>query len=177
MYFTDEYSIKSTWAYILSLFDIEVSRGKPKESKKEFWTVQLDYAKKVYSEDVYNSKRKDEIRKLFEDIKKDAKNDTEIIIVIPIQHIDLLKLEYGDTVYKTYVDYMQMLTDIFGTVHYLAYTDDVSWDNSAFDDPFHCNNESVYIENLFNSGSHIILNCNNVINQLESIKLKIKEHE
>jgi hypothetical protein len=177
LYFTDKYTIKSTWAYLLNMFDTQVSRGKPEGSKADFWKQQIDYAKKVYAEDVYNSKRKDEIRRLFENIKEDAKNNAEIIIVIPVQHIDLLKLEYADTVFNTYLDYLMMLVDIFGSVHYLAYIDDVSKDENAFSDPFHCNQEKLYIDKLFKNDYHLVVNRDNTRDQLDSIRKFIIGYE
>ena len=178
-YFTDRNTIRSTWFYLCSQLGIKMkSRSKPSVSKEAFWEHQLSYAHEVYEEYEVYSNKKENIRSLLFDIKKDADaHNTNIMIVIPVQHVDLLKIEFQDSVYSTYIEYIQVLTEIFGQIHYLAYSNGISEDDGMFSDPFHCVNEDFYINKLFKGGNHLILDKENYRDALEDIKTYINNYE
>lgn len=177
LYFTDKYSIKATYANLCNYIGMNSNRGVPDMSKSEFWKEQIDYALETYSEDFSLSSKKKDLRRNLEEIKKDAmKKNTELIIVIPVQHIDLLKLEYRNETFQTYQEYIQTLVDVFGKVHYLAYIKGVSDEVNQFFDPFHYQSADLYIDKIYRGDSHLVITKSNVDSLLE-IKKEIDNYE
>jgi hypothetical protein len=76
-------------------------------------------------------------------------NDIKVIIVLPIQHTDLINVEYSKDVYPLYRDYLSHLIEIFGTVYYYDYPNELSSDNALFSDPFHYIDANVYLNSLW----------------------------
>ena len=176
-YFVDKYTIESTLQCIKSLVGDKSSRSKPQGSKEDFWQSQLDYAEQQYSGDIFPEK-KQEIWALFSAIKEDAeRRGVEIRIVLPIQHIDLLRLEFQDVVYETYKEYIAFLTKTFGEIYYMAFSEDISNNQDCFSDPFHCIMEEYYVDKLF--GKHRItpLNEEKAMEFLDFIRRYLSNHE
>jgi hypothetical protein len=177
-YFIDKYTLKTTWQYLLFKVSGNSLQSVPKISKAEFWRSQMDYAHKIYEGNVVINSKIPEIVRLFELIKKDAElNRTKVIIVIPVQHLELLKTEFQKGVYDIYKEYIRMLVRTFGEVHYFAYTEGISEDAEAFSDPFHYLSASIYIDNLFGSVDSHILKSNNVDIKLNQIKQRLYPNE
>jgi len=177
-YFIDKYTLKTTWQYLLFKVSGNSLQSIPKKNKAEFWRSQLDYAHEIYEGNVVIKSKIPEIVSLFELIKKDADiNGTKVIIVIPVQHLDLLKTEFQEGVYDTYKEYIRMLVKTFGEVHYFAYTEGVSEDAEAFSDPFHYLSANIYIDNIFGEGDRNILTLDNVEIKLNQIKQRLYPNE
>lgn len=171
-YFIDKYTLKSTWEYLSSLFFNVGVKSVPRLTKEAFWKSQMDYAHEIYDGNTIFTEKISEIMDLFRTIKNDAdKNKTEILIVIPVQHVDLLKTEFQPRVYHVYKEYIKSLAEIFGEVYYFAYTSGNSEDDTMFSDPFHYLSPDLYLDNIFNGDeSSFILTPNTVENKLDSIK-------
>ena len=177
-YFVDKYTLQATWYYLFNSIFKTINKSKPKTSKEEFWQVQLDYACHVYNDYTIVPEKMTEIKQLFFDIKKDADaNGIEIMIVIPIQHEDLLQFEFQDGMFDTYEDYILTLTRIFGKIYYLAYTEGVSSDNDKFSDPFHCMDSDYYLTALFSEQADVSYNEDGIRERLKYIKGTIIQDE
>lgn len=177
-YFIDKYTLKSTWSYLNSTLFSQAIQGKPKESKKDFWRHQIGYAKKIYSGNTSFDEKRTELLSQFRRIKEDAdRKGIDIMIVIPIQHVELIKEELSDNVYEIYKDYIYSLSDIFGRVYYLAYLDDISDNAELFSDPFHCTEDKPYLDNLFGSDKMVSLEKDSVYKYLDTLKDKISRNE
>ena len=173
-YFIDKYTLKSTFTYLFDKFYSQRSRSKPKGSKEEFWKHQMDFAREVYGGGTVFFDKQKEVKKMFQDIKDDAdRKGTEIIIVIPIQHVELLREEYQNGVFEIYKDYILTLTRIFGRVYYLGYTEGVSESNDMFSDPFHCKSAEPYLDAIFGP-SPKVMTTETVKEKLDSIRLILK---
>lgn len=176
-YFIDKYTIESTWKYLVSNLSTQGTRGKPLSSKEEFWQHQLEYARTVYGENIIFEDKTKEIFKQFKDIKNDAdKNGTQIMIVIPIQHIELLKEEFQNDIFDVYKEYMLNLADIFGGIFYFGYTTGVSDNRESFSDPFHCTIVEPYIEVLFGEKQRFFTK-ETILPELEIIRTKLYQYE
>ena len=176
-YFLDKYTMKSTWKCITtSKSDI---LSKPKTSKNNFWTSQLDYAHQVYEGNTVFPEKIPEILELFQSIKRDADNNNiNIIIVIPIQHVDLLKIEFQPHVYNIYKNYIQSLIEIFGNIYYFAYTAGASENDSLFSDPFHYLEPDIYLNNIWGEyNPDFVLTIDTFEEKLKNIQLKLLIHE
>lgn len=175
-YFIDKYTLKSTWSYLLNKLRKENLSSVPNSTKETFWDSQLDYAKETYNNVIIENKIP-EINKKFSEIKDNAINKSQNIkIVIPIQHVDLLKYEFQDGVFEYYKDYLKMLVDTFGKVYYFAYTENISDKNNLFSDPFHYQNGDLYIDGLFRWKNVTLLNKDNIDVKLDSIKETLFKH-
>lgn len=170
-YFIDKYTIKSTFNYLgKNIFGKKLS-GIPSSSKSDFWESQLSYADNTYNHDIVIKSKVDSIAKLFKDIADDIKiKNRNAIIVIPVQHVDLLKYEFQDSIFNYYRDYLHMLIDNFGQIYYFGYTESVSEDSDKFSDPFHYLSEDIYIDGIFKNKGGVILDKSNVDHYLKSIK-------
>lgn len=178
LYFTDKYTLKSMVNVLSNELGFKYSRGIPDTSKEEFWQEQLDYAYKVYAEDFALSTKKDDVKIKFQEIKKDAdQHHTKILIILPIQHVDLLKIEFAGSVFDTYEEYINMLVEVFGEVHYLAYVENLSEKEECFHDPFHFNSSDLYIDVLFKKRQHLVINEVNAKESLDSLRIKINSNE
>lgn len=176
-YFIDKYTLKATWQFLSNSILHQGSRGKPEGSKDAFWKHQLDYARDTYKGIIIEEKKM-EIITSFRELKKDADSkNIEVMIVIPIQHVDLLREEFGDDVYEVYVEYMLILVDIFGGINYLAYYDGISDDAESFSDPFHCTTEGPYLDCLFGNTTKKLIGANEIKPILETIKRKLNSNE
>lgn len=178
-YFIDKYTLKSTWGYLSSLFSNVGVKSVPKSTKEAFWKSQMNYAHEVYDSNTIFTDKISEIMNLFRSIKNDADNNkTEIIIVLPVQHVDLLKTEFQPRVYNIYKEYIKSLTEIFGKVYYFAYTSGISEDDTMFSDPFHYLSPDLYLDNIFHRDeSSFILTYNTVEEKLDSIKNIMNHNE
>lgn len=176
-YFIDKYTLKSTWYYLVDRFCTQTTRNKPSGTKDDFWNHQIKYARGVYGENIIFPERKQEILSLFRSIKEDAKSKgVEVMIVIPIQHIDLLKEEYKKDVYNVYIEYLSSLVEIFDGIYYLAYTEGVSDNIDYFSDPFHCTIVEPYIEVLFGEKQRFFTK-ETILPELEIIRTKLYQYE
>ncbi len=177
-YFIDKYTLKTTWKYLLNPILRNTDKSKPKSSKEDFWKVQIDYALHVYNDYTIVPDKITDIKELFCEIKKDADaNGIEIMIVIPIQHEDLLKLEFQEGTFNTYEDYILTLLRIFGKVYYLAYTEGISSNYDEFSDPFHCKDSDYYLSTLFSEQADVSYNEERMKERLIQIKGTIFKDE
>lgn len=165
-YFVDKYTLKSTWQCIVG----SMGRGKPQGDKNEFWKHQMEYARKIYMGNEVIASKQEEIKNLFIEIHDYCiERNIEVIIVLPIQHTELLRLEYSDKIFPIYKDYIQFLTDTFGQIEYMAFTKDLSNNAELFSDPFHFTSSEPYIEELFGTkNNHVI--SDSTINQIDEIQ-------
>lgn len=157
-YFLDKYTLQSIYYLLMYNIGVENKRSKPQMSKDEFWMSQLNYARQQCSKSVNNSKIKD-IYSSFKEIKNYCDSiGIEVLIVLPIQHVDLIKLEYSDQIYPIYKDYLSHLINIFGSVYYFDYPSDFSNNVDLFSDPFHFIEAELYINSLWgNQNNNFIL--------------------
>ena len=175
-YFSDKYTFLSTYDYCLGYLRKNINQGTPMLSKEGFWNSQLVYAHKVYDNYIICKPKVNEIYELFRNIKIDAeKRNCDIIVVIPVQHIDLLKVEFDPQVFNTYKSYIKMLVELFGNIYYFAYTDGISEQKEMFSDPFHYLHHELYIDCLFNDRVCTILNKSNYEIKLEEVRNKVIE--
>ncbi len=171
-YILDKYTIQSTYDVLLENFGVENKRGKPKMSREEFWGSQLDYGKQQFSKTVVSSKVQD-VYSMFRKIKKYCDDNTiEMIIVLPIQHIDLIKLEYSDETYPIYRDYLAHLINIFGAVYVFDFPSVNSKNSEAFLDPFHCLVPDIYIKSLWGEqrSNYFLLDSEGSIQCVDSLR-------
>lgn len=176
-YFVDKYTLKTTFSYVVNLIHSQKTQSKPAGTKEEFWKHQMGYAHHVYREGSLISDKKKEVKNLFKLIKEDAeKKDVEVIVVIPIQHVELLKEEFQEGVYNTYLEYISSLIDIFGGVYYLAFTDGVSQNADMFSDPFHCTFEKPYLDYLFGENTDNRLTQESVKEYLDEVRSILYPH-
>lgn len=177
-YFIDKYTLKSTWRYLLSSFGDTGIQSVPTSTKEVFWKSQMDYAQNVYNGNTVFPEKIAEVMDLFRAIKQDSdKNNVEVLIVIPVQHVDLLKKEFQPNIWKLYVDYIKTLVEIFGKVYYFAYIPGDSENDYLFSDPFHYLSSEIYIDNIFGEESKYIIDSMNVEETLNGIKITLNKNE
>ena len=177
-YFIDKYTLKSTWQFIIHLFGKNSNRSKPQVDKFSFWKSQLDYAHKQYENNVVIPEKIDEIKGLFSSIKENSeKKGIEIMIVIPIQHIDLLRVEFQDGVFDIYKDYISFLAETFDGIYYLSYQDLISDKDNLFSDPFHCLDNECYLNALFGDSKINPLTADTTDVFLNNVRLKLFYNE
>lgn len=158
-YFIDKYTIKSTWQCITG----SLGRGKPEGDKTAFWKHQMDYAKKIYLGNEIIPEKQSEIKNSFIRIKGYCDvHGISVNIVIPIQHKELLALEFSEEVYPVYQDYIQFLVETFGSIEYMAYVEGLSTDEAQFSDPFHYITEKPYLTELFGAEKKYLIDKNNI---------------
>lgn len=176
-YFLDRYTLKSTFEYVCDEILATNDRSRPQMSKDEFWKNQLDYANKVYGGNVVSEKKKNQILDEFRRVKQfSVDNNIDVKIVVPVQHTDLLKLEFSDRVLPIYKEYIYELVATFGKIYYFAYTDNISPIDSMFSDPFHYLEADLYIDNIFNNdSSYFVLNGDNLEHNFHLIDQKLKK--
>lgn len=176
-YFVDEYTIKSSYSYFMSKIGIEYARGIPQMTKNEFWSSQLSFAKKTYCENrTVNKTLQKEIFDSFQRIKIYAESKgIEIKIIIPIQHYDLIALEFDCFTYKYYYEYLSMLISIFNKVYFFDYPNDISCNRELFSDPFHYSDSNIYIDAIWNGNYKYckVLTVDNCKHFLDSVKLNV----
>lgn len=148
-YLIDKNVIRSTYYCLLNDLGIASGRGKPQISKEEFWEHQLDYGREQYTKKILIDKLNNIYFRLREIGFYCETNDIEVTIVLPIQHVDLISLEYSASVYPLYRDYLAKLIDIFGCVYYYDYPNSNSMDSLHFSDPFHYTSADIYLESLW----------------------------
>lgn len=171
-YLIDKNVIKSSFYYLLSEFGIISDKNKPKMTKEEFWQHQLSYAKSQYSQEVSDVA----FEKAFEKLKKIAdychQNEIEVKIIIPIQHVDLTMIEFGDISYPIYKKYLYSLMETFGKVYFFDYPNPITEDSEKFTDPFHFSDEKVYINALWhhNDSNCIVFDDKDDFYKLDSIR-------
>lgn len=170
--FVDKYTILSTYFLILRQLGVESGRNKPSGGKDEFWAEQLQYGKQQFSSQYDESKRQaiySSLNKIGEYCKKES---IEILVVLPIQHTDLISLEYSPKVYPIYRDYLANLISSFGKVYYFDYPNKVSENSELFSDPFHYLYPELYLNAIWgvNVGDVIILNSWDDLKNIDSIR-------
>ncbi len=172
-YFIDKYTLEATWSFVKACFNIENKRGIP-NNKEWFWKHQIDYAKKTFACDVEND-LVTSMKESFKAIKEYSdKKGIVIKIVIPIQHIDLIALEYAEPTRQTYYDYLSTLVEIFGTVYYFDYPSNISVNKEKFSDPFHYLESDIYIQSFWGKEKYYYeLNHGNFKEILLKMKSKI----
>ena len=162
-YLIDKNVIKSTFYCLFNRFGLNSSKNKPKMSKQEFWNHQLNYAKGQFDQPVQLKS----IENVKDRISKVADfctiNGIDVKIVLPIQHADLINLEYSEKTYPLYRDYLEFLISAFGSIYYFDYPNKISVDNELFSDPFHYLSGDIYINAIWDNN---ITNC--IILQKES---------
>lgn len=171
-YLIDKDVIRSAYYCALSDFNISSKRGKPKITKEEFWKQQLEYGKIQYSQSISIDK-KNYVYSRLRDIGSYCKaNNIKVTIVLPIQHIDLISLEYSADVYPIYREYLANLIDIFGCIYYFDFPNSNSLDNSKFSDPFHYTSSDVYLESLWGGKSDVclLLDNNEALNKIDFLR-------
>ena len=148
-------------------------------SKEQFWSEQLLYALNTYENNIIDKKMQLLILNRFKEIKNIADEyEVEIKIVIPIQHVELVNIEYTDRVYPYYLDYLKKLVDIFGEIYYFDYPNEKSLDYNLFSDPFHYTDSDIYINTLWQDDYSFCLklNENNIDKHIEDIRIQIKNY-
>ena len=100
------------------------------------------------------------------------KESIDIMVVLPIQHTDLISLEYSPEVYPVYRDYLAHLISSFGRVYYFDYPNQVSGDSESFSDPFHYLYPELYLDAIWgeDTGNVIILNSWDDLKYVDSIR-------
>lgn len=171
-YLIDKEVIQSTYYYILYNYGIESKRGKPKTTKNEFWKHQLEYGKEQYLKKVVSGNM-DYIYSRLQEMGDYCKtHNIRTTIVLPIQHVDLISLEYADEIYPIYRNYLSKLVDIFGEVYNFDYPCINSSDSTNFSDPFHYTNADIYIESLWGDErkNYLLLNSRESLMKVDSLK-------
>lgn len=170
--FIDKYTIQSTYFYLLHEVGVESGRNKPSGEKADFWAEQLQYGRLQYSNQYDENKRQSmysSLSKIGEYCKKES---IDIMVVLPIQHTDLISLEYSPEVYTIYRDYLAHLISSFGKVYYFDYPNNVSKDSESFSDPFHYLYPELYLDAIWGEdiSNVIILNSCNDLQTVDSIR-------
>lgn len=171
-YLVDKNVIKSTFNYLFSGLGISNDKNKPKMTKDEFWKHQLSYASEQFSQEVSNVSFEQSIMKLKTIASYCLEHDIDVTVVIPIQHADLIKIEYGAASYPVYRKYLASLIDTFGKVYFFDYPNDITEDSNHFTDPFHFSDETVYINALWRNdfSNCIVLDDYAGLNHIDSIR-------
>jgi len=148
-YFIDKCVFQASFSYLVSLLGGDNSRGVPQTSKDEFWKEQLDYCNKMFTASVVEIQRK-QVTDMFTDFKREAdRNGINVIVVIPAQHLDIIKMEYSEGIFSQYASYLEFLVNTFNNVYYFDYPNSVTNNKDFFGDPMHCNNAQIYISSLW----------------------------
>lgn len=171
-YIVDEYTIKTSFYFILDKLGVTSTRNKPQTSKDLFWKTQLDYAKVQYSKPVREEK-KVQIYSQFKDIADYCNSHNILVqIVLPIQHVDLISLEYADDIYPLYRDYLNHLIAYFGAIYYFDYPNEYSSNDNLFSDPFHYVSSDIYLNNIWETKDSglMILTDEESLNKLDHIR-------
>lgn len=170
--FVDKYTIQSTYYYLLSKLGVENTRSKPTKTRDAFWEEQCRYGIDKYT----SKKDSTRIEKIYNEFDRIshfcANNDIKVIIVLPIQHADLIKVEFSDEVYPLYRDYLSHLIGIFGSVYYYDYPNELSCDPALFSDPFHYVDANVYLNSIWGSDLRYMkkLESNESLTWVDSIR-------
>lgn len=170
--FVDKYTIQSTYYYLLHQVGVEKTRNKPTGGKEDFWAEQLQYGKQQYSRPFDEGKRNSMYSFLSKVGEYCQQNSIEVIVVLPIQHTDLISLEYSPEVYPIYRDYLAHLISSFGKVYYFDYPNKISKDSESFSDPFHYLYPELYLDAIWGDDtSHVtILNSWDDLKTVDSIR-------
>lgn len=171
-YVIDKNVIRSTYYCLLNDLGISSERGKPRATKEEFWKHQLDYGREQYTKKILADKLKNIYLRLSEIGVYCKNNGIEVTIVLPIQHVDLISLEYSADIYPLYRDYLAELIDIFGSVYYYDYPNPNSMDGLRFSDPFHYTSADIYLESLWGDkkNNYLLLDSEKDILKVDSLR-------
>lgn len=170
-YLVDKNVIRSSYYCILNDWGIENKRGKPQLTKKEFWKHQLEYGREQYSKKIFS----DNLERIYSRLKEIGThckaNDIKVIIVLPIQHVDLISLEYSTDIYPIYRDYLFNLINIFGSIYYFDYPNPNSMNDEKFSDPFHYISADVYLESLWGTNEdYLLLDSEESLLKIDSLR-------
>ena len=169
----DKYTILSTCDHLANYLFNTKSKSSPDMTKEAFWKHQMDYAMTQFAYSV-DANKKQALLSSLDSIAIYAKNQgIKMTIVLPIQHTDLILLEYSDTIYPIYRDYLSHLIKIFGRVYYFDYPNNVSSNPDKFSDPFHYIDSDLYLNTLWGDSkiSELILLQNDTdICKIDSIR-------
>lgn len=178
-YFIDKNVIRSTFFAVTSSFGYSSSLNKPKMTKDEFWKHQLDYAIRQYSQHL-TKKQIDNVKSRLTDVSKYClEHHIDVKVVLPIQHLDLIALEYSEEVYPIYRDYLSFLIREFGIVYYFDFPNEISSKKELFSDPFHYLKSDIYISSIWENDStncYILRNVRD-IEKIDLLRMKFYKHE
>lgn len=174
-YLIDKNVIRSTYYCMLNNWGLAYKRGKPQLSKEEFWKHQIEYGRGQYSKKILS----DNLERIYSRLRDIGKyceaNDIKVSIVLPIQHVDLISLEYSTDIYPIYRDYLSNLIDIFGSVYCFDYPNPNSMNYDKFSDPFHYISADVYLESLWGGkkGDYLLLDSEESLLKIDSLRNKL----
>lgn len=170
-YLCDKNVIRSSFYAITSRFGISNNKNKPQMTKREFWEQQLSYGESQFSQKVSDISFHKTIGKIKKMADYCQEHKIEVIVVIPAQHNDLIRVEYADS-YPVYREYLSHLVDLFGKVYFFDYPNQMTENAELFSDPFHFTVDTLYIETLWkdNKTNCIILESESDICILDSIR-------
>lgn len=173
-YLLDKNVIRATYYYLVSELGVSSDKNKPNMTKDDFWHHQLMFAEGQYNQRVADATFNKSIAKLKEFAGYCRDNDIEVTIVIPAQHQDLTKIEFRDVSYPIYRQYLSSLIEMFGTVYYFDYPNQVTSNFDSFSDPFHLTDESIYINALWKNDDKycLVFRGQSDLCQLDSIRNK-----
>lgn len=171
-YLIDKNVVRSTYYCLLNNFGITNERGKPQLTKKEFWKHQLEYGMGQYSKTILADKLNYIYSRLRDIGIYCNTNDIEVTIVLPIQHVDLISLEYSADIYPIYREYLSNLIDIFGCIYCFDYPNSNSMDRKKFSDPFHYTSADIYLESLWGSkkNNYLLLDSKESLLKIDSLR-------
>lgn len=178
-YIVDKNVIRSTFYYLANQFGIKSSHGNPNMSRDDFWEYQLGYAKGQFDQQLQYEKIENIKLKISEIADYCKSNCIDVKVVLPIQHFDLINLEYSNHTYPVYRDYLTFLISTFGSIYYFDYPNEISMNNELFSDPFHYLSGDIYINTIWNNN---ITNCIQLQNEcdllvVDSIRNKFMNYE
>ena len=178
-YLLDKNVIKSSFYCLAEKFGFKSTKNKPKMSKDEFWDYQLNYARGQYDQPIELDRVEKVKFKMLEIADFCKSNAIDVKIILPIQHADLISLEYSEETYKIYRDYLEFLITTFGSVYYFDYPNKMSSDKRLFSDPFHYLKGDIYINTIWHNNSTycIELNDQKDLSKVDSIRFKFLQYE
>lgn len=171
-YFVDKNVIKSTFYVVSSSFGLSNKMNKPLMTKDEFWKHQLDYAAGQYSQQLAKKKVDNVKSKVSAVSEYCTKHNIDIKVILPIQHSDLIALEYSEEVYPIYRDYLSFLVKEFGRVYYFDFPNEISFNEELFSDPFHYLRSDIYINSIWGNDSTgcLLLKSQNDIEKIDYLR-------
>lgn len=171
-YLCDKYVIRSSFYVMTSHFGVMNDKNKPQMTKEEFWGQQLSYGESQFSQTVSGFSFHNTLNKIQEMADYCQEHNIEVSVVIPAQHDDLIKVEYGEVAYPVYREYLSNLVNMFGKVYFFDYPNQMTENAELFSDPFHFTVDSLYLEALWkdNRTNCIILESESDLRTLDIIR-------
>lgn len=148
-YLWDKNVIRSSFYGLTSQIGLVNDKNKPQMTKEEFWGHQLSYGESQFSQTVSEGAFQKVMSRIQEMADYCQQHNIEVSVVIPAQHDDLIKVEYGEVSYPVYREYLSHLVDLFGKVFFFDYPNRLTNNAELFSDPFHFTVDSLYIDTLW----------------------------